>query len=109
MSASWLTFALTWQPSSPYASQLLQLGGGVHWFCGGGDGAESGAAAPDRDHEATLKLVVACWQVFAYEYDEVAQQKAALTQALDQQLGRCEACVVQYYKIKRKWLEQLHL
>ena len=53
------------------------------------------------------KLVIDCLQLFAYDGPDVLAWHDELAERIGESLGRCDRCIVQYYKSKQQWLESL--
>ena len=51
--------------------------------------------------------IIDCLQLFAYDGPDVAQYQKEITTRIDQQLGKCDRCIIAYYKAKGKMIEEL--
>ena len=45
--------------------------------------------------------------LFAYEGEDARRFQEELGARVDEQLGRCDACVIAYYKFRQRLLENL--
>ena len=45
--------------------------------------------------------------LFTYDGDDARRVQEELGARVDEQLGRCDACVIAYYKSRQRWLENL--
>ena len=87
----------------------------LHWFC------ELNDAPSARENEQPVKreestpedttqrrdLVFECLQIFAYDGDDVVPHQEYLKRHIDEQLGKCDICIRNYYKAKRRAMEKL--
>lgn len=48
-----------------------------------------------------------CLKLYAFNGDEASQYQNELSEAIDQQLSRCDLCILGYYKSRRKMVEKL--
>lgn len=95
----------------------------LHWFCQSHDvpRVTSGSQSPseedgvhfkieDPDGEKLLyrrRLVTDCLQLYGYDGEDVLPHQKYLEQQIDRQLGKCDTCIVEYYKAKHQSMEAL--
>lgn len=95
----------------------------LHWFCESYDGSTrteqasnptAGDLTPikleDTNNESVeyrRNLVTDCLQLFAYNGEDVLPHQEYLKQRIDRQLGKCDVCIVQYYKAKHRAIQAL--
>ena len=48
-----------------------------------------------------------CLQLFAYDSPDAGPPKELLSQGIDRQMSRCDVCIVEYYRLKKKMMEDL--
>ncbi|KAL8777584.1 MAG: hypothetical protein Q9194_002479, partial [Teloschistes cf. exilis] len=60
-----------------------------------------------KDVDRRRLAVTDCLQLFGYDGDEAIPHQDSLVQALDRQLGKCDACITEYYKAKRRMVDRL--
>ena len=99
------------------SSELQHVDAGTHWFCDRNDSApqplrrsEPHEHKPSDIELSTVKrqnLIIDCLQLFAYDSPEIEPQKNFLAKGIDHHLGKCDVCIVEYYKVKRKLMEKL--
>lgn len=103
--------------------ELTHLPPQLHWFCKSHDGTTytdqaSDPAAGDhtpikiedsKDEEVEYRrsLVTDCLQLFAYDGEDVLPHQEYLKQHVDRQLGKCDTCIVEYYKAKHRAVQAL--
>ena len=99
--------------------ELQRLDERLHWFCERQDavpladptnGLEQEDRKPSKIEasvESRREQVVQCLQLFAYDSPELVSHKAILGRNIDRQLGKCDVCIVEYYKGKRSLIEKL--
>lgn len=104
--------------------ELKRLPSELHWFCQSDDGLpHTGQAggpsakenptpvkADDSTSESVeyrQRLVTDCLQLFAYNGEDVVPYQEYLKQQIDRQLGKCDTCIVQYYKAKHRAIQSL--
>ena len=86
----------------------------LHWFCP----LSSPTTPPDDEQPIKIEdpedniehrrgIVINCLQLLGYDGEEALVHQEYLKQAVDRQLGRCDACIVQYYKSKRRKMDML--
>lgn len=109
---SWASLPLT---LNIYYRVLQRLPTELHWFC------ELNDAASATEEEQPIKreisrpeetakrrdLVFECLQIFAYDGDDVVPHQEYLKRQIDEQLGKCDICIRNYYKAKRRAMEKL--
>lgn len=98
-----------------YYRVLQRLPHELHWFCELNDAvpaAEDGQ--PVKREISTVEdtaqrrdLVFECLQIFAYDGDDVVPHQEYLKRHIDEQLGKCDICIRNYYKAKRRAMEKL--
>jgi hypothetical protein len=99
------------------SSELQCLDPDHHWFCNANDAALQRRHArqqPDRQIPAIetsieyrQDAVAKGLQMFAYDDEGAGPRQEFMAEGIDRQLARCKACVVEYYKVKRKMIELL--
>lgn len=107
--------------------ELKRLPSELHWFCQSDDGlprtahtGEVGGQSAKEDStpvkandttsesvEYRQRLVTDCLQLFAYNGEDVLPYQEFLKQEIDWQLGKCDTCIVQYYKAKHRAIQSL--
>jgi hypothetical protein len=81
-----------------------------HWFCNRIDDAKPGVhnELPQLPSVETPRLLIqGCYRIFAYETDEISSQKEFLVNGINKQLGKCDACIKEYYTTKKEFLDKL--
>ena len=94
---------------------LQRLPTELHWFCQLNDVApetEDGQPvkleiSTSEDTAQRRDLVFECLQIFAYDGDDVVPHQEYLKRHIDEQLGKCDVCIGNYYKAKRRAMEKL--
>lgn len=94
---------------------LQRLPTGLHWFCELNDTPFAteegqpvrGKISPPEDTAQRRDLVFECLQIFAYDGDDVVPHQEYLKRLIDEQLGKCDICIRNYYKAKRRAMEKL--
>ena len=99
------------------SSELQHVDVGTHWFCDRNDhvpqdvGQSEARERKPTDIELSIvkrqELIIDCLQLFAYDSPEIEPQKNFLARGIDRQLGKCDVCIVEYYKVKRRLMEKL--
>ena len=99
--------------------ELQQLDPGLHWFCdrrnvtahtNGHTQSEIEERKPlleDLSTDVRITSAINCLRIFAWDGPEVAAAKEFLIGNIDKQLGKCDLCIVGYYKAKRGLLASL--
>lgn len=59
--------------------------------------------------EYRQRLVTDSLQLFAYNGEDVLPYQEYLKHQIDRQLGKCDTCIVQYYKAKHRAIQSLRL
>ena len=86
----------------------------IHWFCdrqetsdlGHDDSTPVRREFPDRkDANNILEDAIQCLELYAY--DDAHRYQESYSKAVDGQLARCDACILGYYKARRKFNERL--
>ena len=95
---------------------LQQLQASTHWFCDRGKGVLN-HNAPGLDNRKCSEIetsaiyrrsiILESLKLFAYDSPEIAPQKNALARGIDRNLEKCDVCIVEYYKLKRRLIEKL--
>ena len=88
----------------------------LHWFCPLGKRESENTAdetkitasdkSPleiDRRRESAIQVLL----LFGYDGEDVIPHQRRLTSQIDRQLGRCDSCLVEYYRAKRGMIERL--
>ena len=92
----------------------MKLPSEVHWFCDRSEALQLNAQdsthikseqLDGKDANNSLEDAVQCLQLYAY--DDAHQYQVSYTKALDGQLARCDACILGYYKARRRFSERL--
>ena len=102
-----------------YASELKDLPSELHWFCPLYD-ASGGRDVPGENHEPKENessvpvpvehrrdLAFECLKLFAYDGEDVLPHQEYLRTQISSQLGKCDSCIVEYYKSKRQKTEKM--
>ena len=106
-------FALT---ISRNVRDLQQLQTSIHWFCDRRDGVlnhnPTGLGDPKPSEIETSAIyrraiILESLKLFAYDSPEIVPQKNVLAEGIDRHLGKCDICIVEYYKLKRRLVEKL--
>lgn len=97
--------------------ELQNLDINVHWFCDRKDDAtQQHGRSTTEDHKpsalefsltARHDLVLDCLHIFAYDSPDIDPQKSFLAQSIDRHLGRCDTCIIEYYKVKHRLMDKL--
>ncbi|MCJ1311256.1 DEAD-box type RNA helicase [Agyrium rufum] len=96
-------------------AQLQSLQPIVHWFCDIEDAPQlidldssaqkhTGLATSTTDRR---QAVFDCFQIFSFEGGDVEPLQNFLSDGIDRNLGRCDMCVVEYYRHRRGLLSKL--
>ena len=95
---------------------LQQLQANIHWFCDREDGIlnHNTTGLNNRKTSETeisslyrRSIILESLKLFAYDSPEIAPQKNALARGIDRNLEKCDVCIVEYYKLKRRLIEKL--
>lgn len=88
----------------------------MHWFCSSYDPTDSRPSEPkclktERPigDNVQLRREQAAECLTIYSYDDALRYQVELGKAIDAQLGRCDVCIVEYYKAKQRLVERLRL
>ena len=57
--------------------------------------------------EVLRELLYDCFQMFAYQSEDVVPHQIFLGQEVDKQLARCDLCIIEYYRFKHWVMEKL--
>ncbi|KAL9608472.1 MAG: hypothetical protein Q9167_006704 [Letrouitia subvulpina] len=102
--------------------ELKSLPQELHWFCSLSDTPRQHPIDPTQEKDDPVKaedsitddveyrqiLVNESLQLFGYEDStDLVPYKNYLTHQIDKQLGRCDICILEYYKSKRRMIEEL--
>ncbi|KAI4163578.1 MAG: hypothetical protein LQ342_002850 [Letrouitia transgressa] len=102
--------------------ELKSLPSGLHWFCSRYDAPRQRPIDPTHEDDKPVKaedsitddveyrraLVNESLQLFGYEDSaDLVPYKDYLTRQIDRQLGKCDICILEYYKSKRRMIEEL--
>lgn len=93
----------------------------LHWFCPLSDdvyesgdrsisnslGSTKTESSSITDVERRRQLVNDCLQLFGYDGEDVIPHQKYLVRKIDAQLGRCDMCITEYYKSRRRMIERL--
>lgn len=95
----------------------------MHWFCPTNDTVvtvdnllvkledsevrHNGVEAFEADHRCRQKAFNECLEFFAYDGDDVHPILDFFKREIERNLGRCDRCIVGYYKTKILWLEHV--
>lgn len=104
--------------AEPCHRNLKSLPLDLHWFCQTSHddsphtSADSGLRSDEQirlinDVDHRRSTVIECLQLFGYDGDEAIPHQESLVEALDRQLGKCDACIIEYYKAKRRMVDRL--
>lgn len=91
-----------------------------HWFCPSYDLIDDSdgdhdplasvvkvEASSEEDLTYRRKLVTDSLQLYAYDGEDVLPHQEYLKAQIDRQLGKCDLCIVQYYKARLEAMESL--
>jgi senataxin len=100
--------------------ELRRIPAGQHWFCPsyeylddyeGEDEPPTSVIKNEDSTETDLayrrKLVTDSLQIYAYDGEDVFPHQEYLKQQIDRHLGKCDLCIVQYYKARHGAMESL--
>lgn len=62
-----------------------------------------------KNHLARQRAFHECLDFYAYEGGEAVQFQDFLKKEVDRNLERCDQCIVEYYKVKNRWIEQVEM
>lgn len=85
----------------------------LHWFCSAYESNAPHFNFVKTEHaigeSVDLRREHACetLMLFSFDGEDAARYQEDLGRRLDQQLGRCDACVVGYYKYRQRMIERL--
>ena len=95
----------------------------MHWFCPANDAASTidNVLIKSEDSEVwrndvetvgtnfkyRQKAFADCLEFYAYDGENVIQILDFLKRGIERNLGRCDQCIVEYYKLKGRWIEQI--
>ena len=97
-------------------SELHALDSTIHWFCDGPDGSKTGVDLDAEDRKKSRyelstterrDAAIESLQLFTYEVHQIESQASGFVADIDRQLGRCERCIVEYYKGRQRQLAAL--
>lgn len=57
--------------------------------------------------EARCEHIGECFMIFAFDDSSARPLREFLKSGLDRQLGKCDGCIVGYYKLKKKLIKKL--
>ena len=95
---------------------LQQLQASIHWFCDRGNSVlnhnttGSDNRTPLEIEASSLyrrRIILESLKLFAYDSPEIIPQKNALARGIDRHLEKCDLCIMEYYKLKRRLIEKL--
>ena len=111
--------------TSLFLRKLNHLPSQLHWFCNLCDGSNLTEQAKDdtaedltrikmedsenQGVEYRQRLVTDCLQLFAYNGEDVLPHQEHLKNQIDIQLGKCDICILQYYKAKHRAIQALRM
>ncbi len=106
-----------------YASELKDLPSELHWFCPLYDASSftsRGKEVSSENDEFEKKeglvpvsvehrrdLAFECLKLFAYDGEDVLPHQEYLRTQISSQLGKCDTCIVDYYKSKHQKIEKM--
>jgi len=100
-----------------HVRELQDLDTSVHWFCDRKDNTTQyhGSTVPEDHKPSALELsltarhdlVLDCLHIFAYDSPDIEPQKSFLAHSIDRHLGKCDVCIIEYYKVKHKLMHKL--
>lgn len=61
----------------------------------------------EEDVAYRKKLVTDSLQLYAYDGEDVLPHQEYLQEQIDRQLGKCDLCIVQYYRARLEAMESL--
>lgn len=101
-----------------YHRELKSLPLALHWFCptflddsvhtsadGGLPRGQQNRLVDDVDRRR--QIAIDCLQLFGYNGEDAIPHQEYLVKAFDRQLGKCDACITEYYKAKRRMVDRL--
>ena len=82
----------------------------VHWFCDRHEGSNKDSThiaseGGDQEPNNTSEDAICCLEIYAY--DDAQKFQDPYSRGLDKQLERCDACILGYYNLRRKFNERL--
>ena len=100
--------------------ELKDLPPDLHWFCPLYDDASARREVPDEDGrpvktedivpvpvEYRRDLAFECLKLFAFDGEDVLSHQEYLRAQISSQLGKCDTCIVDYYKSKHRKTEKM--
>lgn len=99
--------------TATFTRELKNLPPELHWFC-----STYIPATPDLDRVKTehpigesvdlrREQACECLMLFSFEGDDARRIQEELGARIDEQLGRCDACIIAYYKSRQRLVENL--
>ena len=93
--------------------ELKNLPPELHWFC-----STYASTAPDLTHikvepsinesvDIRREQACECLMLFSFDGEDARRIQEELGARIDEQLGRCDACVMAYYKSRQRLVENL--
>ena len=107
------TSTITLLTASIVTRELKNLPPEVHWFC-----SKYTPTAPDLNRAKSEHLIgesvdvrkeqaCECLMLFSFEGDDARRIQEELGARIDEQLGRCDACIIAYYRSRQTLIENL--
>ena len=104
-----------------YKSELKDLPPELHWFCSLEDAKIPARQDLLEEEQARIKiedsipssighrldLAFECLKLFAYDGEDVLPHQEYLREQIKLQLGKCDTCIVSYYKSKHQKIERM--
>ena len=93
----------------------------IHWFCPSLDDVPESPGplnankgpfikiedSPLKDIDQRRQQVLECLRLLGYDGEQVKIHQKWLIRRMDMQLGKCNACIIDYYESKRREIERL--
>ena len=95
------------------ARELKSLPSEIHWFCSTYTPTAPDLSRVNIEHPIYTSVDVRreqaseCLMLFSFEGDDARRIQEELGARIDEQLGRCDACVIAYYKCRHRLVENL--
>ena len=99
--------------TSTLARELKNLPTELHWFCSTYTPASPNLDRVKLEHpigedvDIRREQACECLMLFSFEGDDARRIQEELGARIDEQLGRCDACVIAYYKSRQRLVDSL--
>ena len=93
--------------------ELKNLPSELHWFCSTYTPSAPGLSRVKTEHpigesvDLRREQACECLMLFSFEGDDARRIQKELGARIDEQLGRCDACVIAYYKSRQRLIHNL--